>query len=112
MEGKTHQPPGGGVELTLSVEVHHRGRGRPVLALHGFASTRESWRALVPLVRDRELWLFDLKGHGASPSPKRGSYSVQTQADLVLDRVLNEDLRDLTVLGHSFGGAVGLLVSI
>src|SRR5437870_1114727 len=81
-------------------------------ALHGFLATLESWRGLVPLVPDRELWLFDLKGHGASPCPADGKYTVQDQADLVLARILEEDMRELTLIGHSFGCGVALLVAI
>lgn len=99
-------------ELNLNVETHGIGMGRPVVALHGFLATLESWRGLVPLVPDRELWLFDLKGHGASPCPVDGKYTVQDQADLVLARILEEDMRDLTLIGHSFGGGVALLVAI
>jgi pimeloyl-ACP methyl ester carboxylesterase len=99
-------------KLTLNVETHGIGKGRPVIALHGFIATLESWRGLVPLLADRELWLFDLKGHGASPCPADGKYTVQDQADLVLARILEENMRDLTLIGHSFGGGVALLVGI
>jgi pimeloyl-ACP methyl ester carboxylesterase len=99
-------------ELDLHVEKHGIGAGRPVVALHGFIATLESWRRLVPLVPGRELWLFDLKGHGASPCPADGKYTVQDQADLVLARIFREDLRGLTLVGHSFGGGVALLVAI
>jgi pimeloyl-ACP methyl ester carboxylesterase len=83
-----------------------------VVALHGLLSTRETWKQLVPLCADRELWLFDLKGHGASPCPHDGCYSVRDQAALVLRHIHRHDLRDLTLVGHSFGGSVALLVSI
>jgi pimeloyl-ACP methyl ester carboxylesterase len=100
-------------ELSLNVETPNGiGMGRPVVALHGFIATLESWRRLVPLVPGRELWLFDLKGHGASPCPADGKYTVQDQADLVLARIFKEDMRELTLIGHSFGGGVALLVAI
>jgi pimeloyl-ACP methyl ester carboxylesterase len=102
----------GADKLRLNVETHGIGKGRPVVALHGFIATLESWRRLVPLLVDRELWLFDLKGHGASPCPADGKYTVQDQADLVLARIFEENMRDLTLIGHSFGGGVALLVAI
>jgi len=98
--------------VTLNVEVHGRGKGRPVVALHGFIATLESWRGLVPRVADREVWLFDLKGHGASPCPDDGRYTVQDHADLVLARIFKEDMRGVTLVGHSFGGGVALLVAV
>lgn len=98
-------------DLPLNVEVHCRGKGRPIVALHGFVATLESWRGLVPLLGDREVWLFDLKGHGASPCPDDGKYTVQDHADLVLARIFKEDMRGVTLVGHSFGGGVALLVA-
>jgi pimeloyl-ACP methyl ester carboxylesterase len=97
--------------LSLNVATPNgTGQGRPIVALHGFLATLESWRGLVPLVPGRELWLFDLKGHGASPCPADGKYTVRDQADLVLAGIGN--LRDVTLVGHSFGGGVALLVAI
>jgi pimeloyl-ACP methyl ester carboxylesterase len=97
-------------DLILNVETHGLGAGRPVVALHGFLATLESWRGLVPRLPGRELWLFDLKGHGASPCPADGRYTVRDQADLVLARI--GDMRDVTLVGHSFGGGVALLVAM
>jgi|GEM_PF-6348969 len=94
----------------LNVETHGLGEGRPVVALHGFLATLESWRGLVRLVPGRELRLFDLKGHGASPCPADGKYTVRDQADLVLAGIAT--LRDVTLVGHSFGGGVAILVAI
>jgi pimeloyl-ACP methyl ester carboxylesterase len=99
-------------KLRLNVEIHGGGKGRPVVAVHGFGATLESWRGLVPLVGDRELWLFDLKGHGASPYPPDGKYAVNDHADLVLARIVEQDMRGVTLVGHSLGGGVALLVAI
>ncbi len=86
------------------------GQGRPVVVLHGYLATHESWRGLVPLLPGRELWLFDLKGHGASPCPADGRYTVTDQAELVLAQIAT--LRDVTLVGHSLGGGVALLTAI
>jgi pimeloyl-ACP methyl ester carboxylesterase len=100
------------LNLALNVEVLGRGKGRPVVALHGFLATLESWRGLAQQVTGREVWLFDLKGHGASPCPADGKYTVQDHADLVVAAILKEDLRGVTLVAHSFGGGVALLVAI
>ena len=98
-------------ELRLHVETPNgTGQGRPIVVLHGYLATLESWRGLVPLLPGRELWLFDLKGHGASPCPADGKYTVTDQAELVLAQIA--DMREVTLVGHSFGGGVALLVAI
>src|SRR5260370_36733058 len=110
IEGKSMADPS--AQLSVNGETHRIGAGRRVVALHGFHATLASCRRLMPLLPDRALWLFDLKGHGASPCPADGKYTVRDQADLVLARILEEDLRELTLVGHSFGGGVALLVAI
>jgi len=97
--------------LRLHVETPNgTGQGRPVVVLHGYLATLESWRGLVPLLPGRELWLFDLKGHGKSPCPADGHYTVTDQAELVLAQM--GSMRDVTLVGHSFGGGVALLAAV
>lgn len=98
-------------ELELNVVISGRGKGRPVVALHGFLATSQSWHGLAQRLTTREVWAFDLKGHGASPCPADGKYTVQDNADLVLEGICRENMRDITLVGHSFGGGVALLVA-
>jgi pimeloyl-ACP methyl ester carboxylesterase len=89
------------------------GAGDPVVALHGLGATMYSWRYLVePLSKSHLLYLLDLKGHGKSEKPEDGKYSLHDQADLVVEFIKRLDLRTLTIIGHSMGGAVGLLSAI
>ena len=89
------------------------GSGRPVLFLHGFGAHLYTWKHLVePLSKRNQLLLADLKGHGQSLKPKDKKYSVYDQADLVQQLIRSENLTDLTIVGHSFGGAVALVVAL
>lgn len=90
-----------------------QGSGNPAIMLHGFGATLYSWRHLVSaLAARRELWLLDLKGHGRSPSPLDGKYTLQDHAALVYRLIIENDLRQLTLIGHSLGGGIALLVAI
>ena len=85
-----------------------------VIALHGFIQTLESWRYLVPKLAERgkKVCTFDLKGHGRSPAPADGRYSLEDHAAPILAFIRDNDLRDLTLVGHSFGGSIALLLAI
>jgi pimeloyl-ACP methyl ester carboxylesterase len=50
----------------------------------------------------------DLKGSGRAPKPADGHYSVVDQARHVAEFIEGEELSDLTLVGHSFGGGVAL----
>ena len=54
----------------------------------------------------------DLKGFGRSPKPADGRYSVYDQALLIRDFVIARDLREVTLVGHSFGGGVALVATL
>jgi pimeloyl-ACP methyl ester carboxylesterase len=53
-----------------------------------------------------------LKGHGASPRPVDGNYSLETQAALVYDIIQERGLRNITLMGNSLGGGVALTLAI
>lgn len=87
--------------------------GSPIIALHGFGETSYSWRYLVPFISQRNiLYLFDLKGHGQSHVPKNEKYSPQDQAEIIYQFIIMHELRDITLIGHSMGGGIALLLAI
>ena len=97
------------------IELNHKiyGAGDPVLCIHGFGASLYSWRNFVtPLSQNYQLILIDLKGCGDSPKPPDSHYSPQDHADLIYKFILDHDLRNLTLVGNSFGGALSLLLSL
>jgi pimeloyl-ACP methyl ester carboxylesterase len=58
------------------------------------------------------IHLVDLKGHGNSPKPRDARYSIEDQADLVLDYIRAKGLNNLTLVGHSMGGRVALRTAL
>jgi pimeloyl-ACP methyl ester carboxylesterase len=101
-------------DYTAKTELHYEtyGEGDPVLCLHGLAACLYTWRNLIgPLSQDHKLILVDLKGCGGSPKPRDGRYSVQDQAELIYQFIQEHDLKNLTLIGNSYGGAVSLMVA-
>jgi pimeloyl-ACP methyl ester carboxylesterase len=97
----------------LDLHYTSHGQGRPLLFIHGFGASSYSWQRLSPeLSKTNRVLLLDLKGHGASPKPVDTAYSLRDQAELVAEFINQHDLRDLTLVGHSMGGGVALLVAL
>lgn len=89
------------------------GDGKPVILLHGLGTNQYSWRHLISAApRGHRFFAFDLRGFGRSPKPHDDRYSLYDQANLVYGFILERDLRDLTLIGHSMGGGVALLVAL
>lgn len=83
-----------------------------VLLLHGWARTHGDFRATAELLAARGYGsvAIDLPGFGASPPPA-ASGGARTYAPVV-EAVLREVAPDgAIVVGHSFGGRVGLVVA-
>ena len=102
-------PPDAPVRL-YTVE---RGKGPPVLLIHGFGTNSFTWRHVAPdLARDHKVIAVDLKGFGRSDKPFDERYAASDQAELLTQLILDRDLHDLTVVGHSYGGGVALLLAL
>jgi pimeloyl-ACP methyl ester carboxylesterase len=98
---------------TLKLHFESHGSGPPIVMIHGIGANICTWKPLVePFARTNKLFLIDLKGFGKSPKPKDNRYSVQDQADLIHQFIIQQDLRGLTLVGHSMGGAVALFVAL
>ncbi len=100
---------------TKPVRLHYKetGRGEPVLLLHGLGASSYAWRYVTPeLAKKHRIIALDLKGFGKSDKPKDGKYSLFDQAELVDKFIKKHRLRNLTLVGHSFGGGVALALAI
>ncbi len=95
-------------QIRISYEVHGNGTS-PIVFLHGFGASVETWRDIESrLAQGNKLYFLDLKGFGLSSKPDDGKYSVDDEADVVLAFMKSQNLHDVTLVGHSYGGAVCL----
>jgi len=91
-----------------------KGKGKPVILLHGFGASSYTWRFIEPaLVKDGfRVLTVDLKGFGLSDKPIDEKYSIFDQADLVSAFIRQLQLKDVTIIGHSLGGGVALVLAL
>jgi pimeloyl-ACP methyl ester carboxylesterase len=95
-------------QIRISYEVHGNGN-TPIVFLHGFGASVETWRDVQSrLALGNRLFFLDLKGFGLSSKPDNSKYSLVDQAEVVLAFMKAQNLHDVTLIGHSYGGAVCL----
>ena len=83
-----------------------RGVGRPVIALHGSASSGAQWRSLVGYLEGRfRVFTPDLPGYGASAHLPVGGLAGDARAVAGLIDGIGGPVH---LVGHSYGGAVAL----
>lgn len=83
-------------------------QGEPLVLLHGLGGSSANWALLAPrLAERRRVVIVDLPGHGRS-APLPAAPGVGTYADRVAALLERIGAEGAVVVGHSFGGVVGL----
>ena len=83
----------------------HGGSGRPVLLIHGWPLTGESWNGQVQAFSDAgyRVITYDRRGFGRSDKPHTG-YTYETLTKDLHSLITELDLQDVTLVGFSMGG--------
>lgn len=94
----------------INIAYRETGHGRPVILVHGFASSSYTWLSLVKLLPSGMRYIaLDLKGFGRSDKPRDKNYSAYDQAKILTEFINELDLDNMVIVGHSFGGIVSLI---
>ena len=96
------------VARTSRVQLHVEdtgGHGRPVVLIHGWPLSSESWTAQIPALRDAgfRVVAYDRRGFGRSEKPEDG-YDYATLADDLAGLMVDLDLQNAVLVGFSMGG--------
>ncbi len=106
----------------MRMNTIRRGRGKPLLLIHGLGGSWREWTPVLDaLAAEREVIAIDLPGFGDTP-PLPGEVSIATLADAVTAYMRAHDLMGVDVAGNSMGarlvlelarrGVVGAVVSL
>jgi pimeloyl-ACP methyl ester carboxylesterase len=93
-----------GIELAFE----RRGRGVPLVLIHGYPLDHTIWNPVVPLLENAfDLILPDLRGFGESNTPEASFLMVDMAEDIaaLLDFL---KIKKAVIVGHSMGGYVTL----
>jgi pimeloyl-ACP methyl ester carboxylesterase len=85
------------------------GEGKPILILHGWGGSSDSWEKVIDLLVEQNFKVFcpDLPGFGKTKAPKE-TWGVSDYVDWVLKFVEKQKLENFILLGHSFGGRISI----
>ena len=93
-----------------SIAWFRSGDGPPIVLVHGATADHTAWRTSGPLLEpSHTLYAIDRRGRGASGDT--APYAIAREYEdvaAVVDAVAAELGRPVDVVGHSFGGRVGL----
>lgn len=87
------------------------GKGKNLIMLHGWGQDVSTfWPDLDYLKDDLTIWLIDLPGFGRSEPPKE-KYDSGDYAKIIAEFIKKNGIKNVTILGHSFGGKVAIRVA-
>lgn len=85
------------------------GDGDTFLFIHGLGSSTFTWRYLKEYYSlTHRVICIDLKGFGKSSKPLNSLYTVEEQSSMIKNFIEEKDLHNVTMVGHSYGGAIVL----
>ena len=95
-----------------NIRYRERGRGTPIVFVHGLLTNGDLWRKVVPLLAREHRCITPDWPLGSHEVPLQSAADLSTPglAALVADFLTELDLRDVTLVGNDTGGAICQLV--
>lgn len=86
------------------------GEGEPIFLIPGAFSTYRHWNRVIPYLSENyKLFGIDYLGVGDSDKPRYGfGYTIEEQADLLVEMVEKMRISRVHIVGVSYGGAIAL----
>ncbi|MBV8671014.1 MAG: alpha/beta fold hydrolase, partial [Candidatus Eremiobacteraeota bacterium] len=112
---RKHPPTGSFIEVD-GVRLHYsdRGKGSPVLLIHGNAVTGADWNTSGVadlLLQNHRVIIFDRPGFGYSERPRGHLWTAAQQAELLHKALQQLGVERPVVVGHSWGTIVALALA-
>ncbi|WP_312225142.1 alpha/beta fold hydrolase [Stutzerimonas nitrititolerans] len=99
-------------DLEVAAHLYGPEDGRPVIALHGWLDNAASFSRLAPLLNGVRIVALDLPGHGLSDHrPPGAGYNIWDYAHDILQTAEQFGWQRFSLLGHSLGGIVSVLLA-
>jgi len=96
-----------------NLHVVMKGKGRPVVLIHGNPGSCQDWsRLYVPISSRYRAIAFDRPGHGHSERPNHRPITVEVQAEMLHATLMQLGIDRPIVVGHSWGGSLALVYAL
>lgn len=94
----------------LNINYIVEGEGEPIVVLHGWGANINTILSIVNILKDRyRVYALDLPGFGESQEPREVLGSPE-YADIVKSFMDMHKIRKVSLIGHSFGGKLSIIL--
>ncbi len=95
----------------VNYEIYGAKHTQTLLVLHGWGRNIEDWKPVAEIFgKDHKVVLVDLPGFGQSQKPKK-SLDSSDYVKIIQEFIKKLELKNITLIGHSFGGKLALLLA-
>lgn len=95
--------------VNINYERYNKGGGNPLIFLHGWGQNIEMMLPIAkPFIKDHDVIIIDLPGFGKSDEPTY-PWTVLDYVEMLHTLIKNLNLKDVSLIGHSYGGKISLL---
>jgi pimeloyl-ACP methyl ester carboxylesterase len=109
---ESQRPTAAGV-IAPQLATFSGGAGPPALFIHGFGSSKYTWRRVCGGLQDIFSYHgIDLPGHGESPAPADFDFSVENLSDALARYIEARDFKNLTIVASSLGATITLIAML
>ncbi|MCS6886428.1 MAG: alpha/beta hydrolase [Acidobacteriota bacterium] len=100
--------------VRLHLQEKNRSAKETIVLIHGYCSSSYTWSKCLDLIAEAGYRVIapDLKGFGYSEKPVDNRYRVEDQADLIAGLLDALEVREATLIGNSYGGAVAMVTAL
>lgn len=93
----------------LRLHYQETGAGKPIIIMHGWGCNVQTVASITAVAaRTNHVYSVDLPGFGQTPEPP-AVWGVEEYTRFIEAFVASEGIENPTLLGHSFGGRIGIL---
>jgi len=98
--------------ILINHEILGQKNANTILILHGWKNSLKNWEGVGKRISVKnKVILVDLPGFGNSSIPKNQPFDTYDYAETINKFIEKLNLRDITLIGHSFGGKIGTIIA-
>lgn len=99
-------------EILINYEVFGLKQKNAILIVHGWKRNLRDWENIArQIFHKNKVVLVDLPGMGNSSLPKKQPFDTYDHADVINQFIERLRLQNVTYIGHSFGGKIGMVAT-
>lgn len=97
--------------MNQTIHSNITGQGKPLIIIHGFLGMSDNWKTLAAqyAALGYQVHALDMRNHGKSFHTSEWGYNFMVQD--VIDYCNAHQLKNISVIGHSMGGKVAMLLT-